>query len=397
MLIFDFLPNWKRGVVENLEYLTDIMRANDQTEQRAALRSKPRHNMNVSLLLHGADASRFDWLMGAGQAQIMLLPYWPMPFHLTADVENGARSLRIDAGLPAWVVPGSRLVLLSGARDSVAVTVDQHLGGTVTLAAPGVPGKWSKGSLVYPAWEVRAPDSISVKRHTPTVTEMSLTLVREGTGDKVAAPDYGPEMVYNNTEVLVRDINWRDGAEGRLEWLTKDLDGQRGLRAYEVVSALQQRTTSGTVLVRGRAQYDWWLAFLDRHKGRRGVFYAPSRSRDLPLVASPKPQVSPFAVGGTTFHALMQPGTTMMTHIMIRLQDGQYRLHRITGLTVDHVNQVTYISTAEPWGLPYPPEKALCGYLASKCRLGSDTMTINWRAALLGETQISTTTVGANW
>ena len=60
MLILDFLPNWRNGVTETREYLTDIMTAYDQTEQRAALRDKPRNTMAYTLLLHKTDASRFD-------------------------------------------------------------------------------------------------------------------------------------------------------------------------------------------------------------------------------------------------------------------------------------------------------------------------------------------------
>ena len=151
------------------------------------------------------------------------------------------------------------------------------------------------------------------------------------------------------------------------------------------------------MLLDNLAKANWWQAFYDRHKGRRGVFYAPTRSRDLPLVKSPTPAKSVFAVAGTQFHALLQPGTSMLTHIMVKLQSQAHQLFKIASLEVDYVNDVTYIKTVEPWTQTYRPEQALSYYLASKCRLGSDTMTINWRAALLGETQIAVTTVGANW
>ena len=74
MLILDFLPNWRNGVTETREYLTNIMTAYDQTEQRAALRDKPRCDMAYSLLMTGQDASRFDWIMSTSQAQPMATP-----------------------------------------------------------------------------------------------------------------------------------------------------------------------------------------------------------------------------------------------------------------------------------------------------------------------------------
>ncbi|WCZ66096.1 hypothetical protein phiA034_gene0013 [Aeromonas phage phiA034] len=397
MLILDFLPNWRNGVTETREYLTNIMTAYDQTEQRAALRDKPRNTMAYTLTMHGADASRFDWVLTAAQAQVLLMPYWPMPFHLTAAAGNGATTLLLDGNLPPWVVAGEQLALLYGGKSSVAVTVQAVAGKTVTIAAPGLPGAWPKGALVYPTWQVRAQDSVAAKRYTPTVTETAITLTRQITGAAVPVPAAAADMVYDSLEVLTRDINWRDGQDVSMAWITELLDGQRGRTAYEVLSRVQQRTSSGSVLINGVDQANWWQAFYDRHKGRRGVFYAPTRSRDLPLVKSPTPAKSVFAVSGTQFHALMQPDTSMLTHIMVKLQTGRYQLFKITSLEVDYVNDVTYVKTLEPWTQAYRPEQALAYYLASKCRLGSDTMTINWRAALLGETGIAVTTVGANW
>ena len=397
MLILDFLPNWRNGVTETREYLTNIMTAYDQTEQRAALRDKPRNTMAYTLLLHGADASRFDWLLTAAQAQVLLMPYWPMPFRLAADAANGARALQLDGDLPPWVVAGEQLAMVYGGRSSVPVTVQSVAGKTVNLVAPGLPGAWPKGAMVYPTWQVRAQDTLDFKRHTPTVSEASISLSRQISGAAAPVPASVADMNYDSLEVLTRDINWRDGQDVTMAWMTDLMDGQRGRTSYEVLSKAQQRTSSGSVLLDNLAKANWWQAFYDRHKGRRGVFYAPTRSRDLPLVKSPTPAKSVFAVAGTQFHALMQPGTTMLTHIMIKLQSQAHQLFKIASLEVDYVNDVTYIKTVEPWTQAYRPEQALTYYLASKCRLGSDTMTINWRAALLGETQIAVTTVGANW
>lgn len=396
MQILDFLPDWRAGLTENRTYLTDIMLSNNQTEQRAALRDKPRCDMAYSLLMTGQDASRFDWIMSTSQAQPMLMPYWPAPHHLAAPLANGSTGLLLDGPMPAWVIEGIPLVLMHSSRDSLAVTVKTIAGDQVELMDP-VLGTWPKGSLVYPCWEVTLPNSIPFKRHTPTVTAASLTLTRTITGDAVPVATSAPDMMYSGLEVLTRDINWRDGQDVDMTWLTQLMDGQRGRTSYEVLSAQQQRTSGGSVLLQNQDVADWWFGFFDRNKGRRGAFYAPTRSRDLPLVPSPTPTTSRFAVAGTKFHELMQPGRTMLTHMMIRRKDGSYRLFKISNLVVDHVNNVTYIRTVETWSESYPPEQALSHYLASQCRLGADALTISWKLAGIGETQVSVTTVGANW
>lgn len=398
MLVFDFLPNWKNGITENREYLTDIMVSHDQTEQRAALRSKPRCSMMYSLLMHGADAARFNWLTTAGQAQVLLMPYWPRPSRLRAPATNGAALVLLDQAPPVWVVPGAFLALLYADKTVQTVKVKEVNGRDVTLDVDGkVPGNWPAGALVYPTWEVRLPDAVQVKRHTPTVIEASLTLSRQISSTVEPVPAATPDMMYDGLEVLTRDINWREGADADLTWLTSIMDGSRGRTAYEVLAKQQQRTSGGSILIKDYADADWWEAFFDRHKGRRGVFYAPSRDNALPLVKSPNPAKSVFAVAGTTFHQLAQPGTSMMTHLMIRLQTGAYQLFKVATLEADFINDVTYIKTAEPWAQSYPPEQALSHYLAGRCRLASDTLSVIWRAAGVGEAKVSVTTVGANW
>lgn len=398
MLILDFLPNWKSGLTENHEYLTDIMVAHDMTEQRAALRSKPRCTMQAAYLLHGADASRFDMVLAAGQAQVLLMPYWPAPSHLAAAAANGATTITLDKAPPVWVVPGAFLAMIYAGKSSLAVKVKTVAGKTIELEdTDPVRGKWPTGALVYPTWEVRVPDSIPAKRHTPTVTEVSMTIARQVSGDAEPVAAKTPDMLYNGVEVLTRDINWRDGQDVEMAWLTDLVDGQRGRRTYEVRARAQQRTSGGSVLIKSAEEAEWWQAFFARQMGRRGTFYAPTRARDLPLVASPDPARSAFAIPGTEFYQLMQPGVTMFTHMMIRLQNGNYSLHKISNLEVDFAADVTYIKSTDQWQQPYGPEKGLTKYLASKCRLAADTLTINWRTTNIGEAKISVTTVGENW
>lgn len=398
MLILDYQPNWKSVVSETREYLTNIMLSSNQTEQRAALRSKPRCTLSYDILLHGAEAAQFDWIMSAAQSSIFLVPYWPLLNTLAQPASNGDSVLHLTKAPPAWVVPGERLVLLGGSKDSQSVEVLVVDGNTVHLHPNTlVPGSWGAGTAVYATWKCRVPDSIPFKRHTTTVSEAAMTFTREITGDEVITKPLPPDMTYGGLEVLVRDVNWRDAMDIDMTWLTELMDGQTGRTSYDVLSAQQQRTSGGTVLVNGNDAADWWWSFYDRHKGRRGAFYAPTRSRDLPLVPSPIPTSSPFAVAGTKFYTLMQPGATMLTHIMVKLKDMSHRLYKITEVIPDYINDVTYIKTAEAWGLPYPPEQAPFYSLASLCRLGSDAININWLTAGIGEIKISTTTVGANW
>lgn len=77
MASFAFPPDWKAGLVERWQYLTDVLVAWDATEQRRQLRLFPRVELEYEAFCAGADATNLPVWLNAYQQGLFTVPYWP--------------------------------------------------------------------------------------------------------------------------------------------------------------------------------------------------------------------------------------------------------------------------------------------------------------------------------
>jgi hypothetical protein len=77
MASFDFPPDWRAGMVERWQYLTDVLVAWDGTEQRRMLRGWPRIELEFEAFCAGASAAALPAWLNAHQTELFTVPYWP--------------------------------------------------------------------------------------------------------------------------------------------------------------------------------------------------------------------------------------------------------------------------------------------------------------------------------
>ena len=75
--LFPFEPDWSDGVIERMEWMTDIMRANNGDEQRVGVRDQPRVSLSVRYLLQRNDAAFLRNLAWRRSFYYFYLPFWP--------------------------------------------------------------------------------------------------------------------------------------------------------------------------------------------------------------------------------------------------------------------------------------------------------------------------------
>jgi hypothetical protein len=69
--------DWRQGVVERWQFLSDVLVAWDGTEQRVKLRAWPRVELEAEALVAGSEASDFRAWLTSYQASEFTMPYWP--------------------------------------------------------------------------------------------------------------------------------------------------------------------------------------------------------------------------------------------------------------------------------------------------------------------------------
>ncbi len=373
--IFPYPANWTTSITESREYKTDIMRSRDGTEQRRAMRSKPRKSISFDVLLDGADAANFDYLMTALQPHIWMLPLWHRQRRLAAEATTGSDVLQFDSPLSHEARSGDYLILecngkmlmqqiYAVAADRLSVTLVDEL--EVSLSA---------FTKIYPADRAQLRSSFNARRITSGVLQASLdfSCLVDGSGPHVLTTS--PDMVLGAVEVLIRPINWVTSPELGYNWAPVIVDAELGPTAYETDGDLAVNTRQGEILTESRDEVDWWLAFFDRVRGRQVPFLMPTWF-DLHLHEPVTPGAT-FEVPGIELGTYL-PGNPVHTHLMVRLHDGSLAFYEIVFLTANPDEGVTVITTAKSWDQLYQPWTCLQACIVTVCRLASDILQINW-------------------
>lgn len=90
--VFNISPNWQGGVLERIEYLTNVLASSTDAEQRRAMRVHPRRSFEVSFLREKALRARLDAFVAGHGHNEFLVPLWH-------------ESLRLPYGEPKETVP----------------------------------------------------------------------------------------------------------------------------------------------------------------------------------------------------------------------------------------------------------------------------------------------------
>ncbi|MDX1464127.1 MAG: hypothetical protein R3215_00310 [Halomonas sp.] len=375
--IWPFPPNWVRPVAERREYQTDILGSRDRTEQRRALRGKPRAALEYRVTVDRDQARRLDRMLWSLQPYTLLVPLWPRGCRLSADAALAATVLVLDRPFPGDTRVGDPLIIAPGddtpeAATLAGISADRQ---TLTLADP-LDLSWSAGARVYPAWPCVMPSDIRGRRRTAQVLELPLRFERL-VDTRPAGAAYGaPDLEVGGVEVLLREVNWAGGLDATYDWPATLVDSGIGPQFREVLGRFAPHTLAGEVVCEGRAAVDWWQGFFDRHKGRLGQFLVPTRIDPLPLVAPTLGGIDFELADGDVGRYLPPP--EVFTHLLVRKQDGSRALYEIDTITADLGADVTRITTLDPWDEAYGPEEALGTQFVMTARLASDALEITW-------------------
>src|SRR5574343_32605 len=263
---FSLQPDWAAGVVERLEWLTDVLASHNGVEQRVALRGAPRRALQADLLLIGDDLAVLDAQSYADTTAPLALPIWQEGAALTAAVQPGESALALETDHRRFAA-GSLLWLTDGTANGELLTVDEVSSGAITIAQP-VSRSWPAGAQAYPARLARLT-TLSGAIACPSVTsdQVAFSLTEAEAPQAAVLPtfeDYpvldletaGGETSYGHERSLTQADNstaaiWQQDRAGvsqivrqhRLQWLSR-AEGAARLAALSALS--------------GRLQACWW-------------------------------------------------------------------------------------------------------------------------------------------
>lgn len=369
--IWPFTPNWSTPVTVVPEYKTDIITTRSGREQRRALRSSPRKTVSFSVALAREDMRRFvRWLQSSQNQSIVL----PDPTRRVSVLTVAGATATVDR-VPAWLADGQVVIAGTETRTVVSTT-----SGTVTLnTAVAV------GTVIRPALSGKLAASIQGSVPTDSVITATVDFIVDP-GSEIYDPGDPDIFIHNGREVFVFRANWSDGLTFNFNWATEDVDfGFGRTQSYTPVDFGSFLRTAQFIR-QGVDEIEAVRDFFDRMKGRRGEFYLPTGTDDIPLTAG-------LVTDGTT---LTTPGTgifddydgsTVMQAICVKTRDGRLLFRSVTAMAVIDGNTVLTLNA--PWVTDVTLPEILMVSWMPVFRFGSDGATFEWPTDGVVQTQLA--------
>jgi hypothetical protein len=281
--IFSVAPEWGEGFEETFEYLTDVLSAYSDAEQRRALRQLPRRAMRYrALTLNARDAAGMESLLWGWQHQPYGVPWWPDAQPLNADVAIGDFAIPVDTADRQFAV-GGLLVLWVDEFTFEGLSISAVSAHSLTVSSP-TQFAWKAGpqTRVIPVFLCRLPASVDISRFSSEIDQVDASFIGE-MGQPAPAPTVSPTQ-FKGFDVLEIAPNWADAPLKR--------SYKRSMVTIDPkVGPIEVIDKGGSALI--GQEFPWWLdthpsvtafrAFVLRRFGRLNPFWIPTWDQDLVL------------------------------------------------------------------------------------------------------------------
>lgn len=371
VVMFAYEP--ERGIVERLEWKTDILRSADGTEQRVSWRKNPRQLIEMKVLSpEGSERRKMMSLLKGWHTRVFGVPIWWESRTLQADASAGATTVSVDTAYADYRVDG--LVIVWSDSDTFdAIQISAVNANSLELASP-INNSYTGGqALVMPLRTAHLGTEIPVKRFLNALEEVPLSwrVLDNDVGDSFG--DTTPFSTHNS-KVMLDDFNVADsgGIPDGLTVRVFDLDNEIGsVSRYSDWLADTVVTQKG--FYGGTRQAIWEARRLGHAlRGSQTSFYLPTFYYDLIVkedLTSASTLMDIEHIGYTDYVFGAEP----FVSIWIELNDGTILTREVTDAeVVDSDTERLTVGTA--WASDVSKDDIARVSLLRRVRIADDAM-----------------------
>lgn len=367
-----FQHNWENGLDESLAWMTDVLIANDRTEQRIQLRTMPRRSFDLRYLVAGDGRRKLESWLGLRKTRQICTPVWRDLGRTTGSIVVDSSVVPVETAHLDYAI--GRPVAVFDAWDHYELRTITGIGPGYVAVEPPFNRYWPEGSMVAPCRFGFCLQQRRVARFTEEVAEYQLTMEVSGESlmPAMATPD-----TYRSVAVCPITPSW-ESPELAMDNKWVRLDNETGVLEYDIQSIEPVLSRSATFLVIGRARIDEMLRFLFSLAGRLAPFWLATDDRAFEL-AAPAAQDATILVIHPIDYDFALSGSPAREHVEMITTDGTVIRRKITAIA-------TLPSGLEQWtidsGLPVAIDAATlnrCAWL-ELVRLENDTVNLHWVA-----------------
>lgn len=365
--VWTIAPNWKDGITERLEWLTDVLASTYGTEQRRALRLSPRRGFEVNFLPLDEERTFFDlWLHRLGSNECML-PLWHDRGSLTAAVNAGATTIPVDTTFREFVEGGLAIIIGPDAFTWDKVTITAIADSELTVSAGGVTRSWPAGSVIHPLRRARLDEESVAAAITSKVGQATIRFDLNQAND---IPDEGAWAdIYGDYPIILTEPNRRDNLELRFQRNRILLDNDVGLRELADDAGRAFTLQTHQLLLNGRDEQWAFRQMLYRLRGQQAAVWVPTFNRDVELsrdAAAADTQIDIKQIG----YAYTGGSVSGRRHLLI----GGTTPRQVTGTAAPLSGSEERLLLDGALGADFPA--GAFGSFVDICRLGQDTIEI---------------------
>lgn len=321
-------PDWAAGILERLEWRTDVLQAYRAEEQRRALREWPRRSLEFTTMAVGTSRRILEAALWNWGARVWALPFWPDGLDLAAPLAAGATTIPADTATRDYQPGGLAILMGEDPRVSEVVEVEEAQPAQLVLARPTTRA-WPAGTRLYPARPATLDDQVALPRFDG---ETATARVRFAMVDPQVWDTAAGDPTHRGLPVLELRPNWTSEPDLQLERKLTELDGGTGLvyREDQADMPLTRQRLAYTAVT--REEIDAWRKRLHAMRGKQGSVWLPTWSRDLVVAAQVADNALAIDVewaGYTVFHK-RDPNRR---DLRLQLRDGTVLYRRVTAST----------------------------------------------------------------
>lgn len=354
--VFSLLPNWSNGIMERLEYLTDILSGERSIEQRRSLRLLPRRSIEVSFLRNRANRARLSNLLAGLGSRPFLLPLWFEQFYVTEPLLASASTFTFPAeSLHKREFRAGGLVFITNKDPNVfdVAIIDEVDLETDTITWEINPTRnWPVGTRIIPLQMARMIETPSLNNPTDGVGQVTVRF-------ELIDPDPGFGSSWGYCAPLFRLKPNR--VDPVVHIFNRDLYTlENDLATPFIVDPSDQSLVGerASFVLRGRDMTYYFRRFVSMARGRAVRFYVPSFTNDVVPIEDIPPGRTYFDAYPGNFSELTRTPQRSRRLLGFYFNDTAAPIYREV-LSVDPVSEVgpPYISQAERFNLatPVPP------------------------------------------
>lgn len=328
IVAWPFAPDWGNGVIERLEWLTDVLTSETLAEQRRALRSIPRRFFEAPLYAEGRERQLLDLSLFGWGSRVWALPIWPDIQLLQFPVALGAVRINCQTEYLDFTAGGLAMLRGEDAFTFEVVEVDGVDEFGLDLKR-GTQQAWPVRSRLYPARPAQLLEAPQMKRlHDRLQSTEARFLVL----DACDWPAVMPATLYRGFPVLEQRPEESDDLTSSYARILSSLDNGAGLPLHSDLAQKTMPVQQWRWLEQGRAERAQLRSLLYALRGQQVPVWVPTHADDLRVIGVVSAQATVLEIehiGYTRF----AKGRVGRRDLRIELHNGTVFHRRVTGST----------------------------------------------------------------